>query len=283
MTGYDFEYNGNSLRDMGFIMVRPDDEDNFGLSRTVIKGNITPFKSTVPHFGTQYNDVLILNFFIIKNVTENYKNTKVTYYELRDIQAWLTSPKLPQSLYIDSYDNEKVIEYVGLFTDVTAFQNDHLNGLKLTFTCNSQYGYEYSRWVYKINSTDGVVKKIYNETDEFNEVVYPIFTISPTTTGEFSITNNSTDESINITFDDTATYTIDCKLRRILKDGSPVSLSSIGWNVTELVDQNDVGTGTYLLCWLPIYPGMNSITIKGNATLTIEYKTPLKVGGYINV
>ena len=31
MLGYDFHYNGGSLRENGFMMVKSDDEENFGL------------------------------------------------------------------------------------------------------------------------------------------------------------------------------------------------------------------------------------------------------------
>ena len=73
---------------------------NFALSRTVIKGTITPNKSSIPHFGTQYDDVLILHFFIVKNVQNDNRTTKVDFTELRDLQKWLTSPKLPCSLFV---------------------------------------------------------------------------------------------------------------------------------------------------------------------------------------
>ena len=73
MVGYDFHYNGGSLRDNGFMMVKAEDEENFGLSRTVIKGTITPNKSSVPHFGTQYDDVHILHFYC-QNVQEDYND-----------------------------------------------------------------------------------------------------------------------------------------------------------------------------------------------------------------
>ena len=85
---------------------------NFALSRTVIKGTITPNKSSIPHFGTQYDDVLILHFFIVKNVQDDYRNTKVDFIELRDLQKWLTSPKLPCSLFVDSYDQTDTVEYI---------------------------------------------------------------------------------------------------------------------------------------------------------------------------
>lgn len=283
MTGYDFQYNGDSLRDMGFIMVKPSEEDNFGLSRTVLKGNITPFKSSVPHFGTQYDDVLILNFLIVKDMTNDYSNTKVTYEDLRGLHRWLTSPQLPKSLYVSSYDDEKVIEYVGLFTDVSAFENDHLNGVALTFTCDSQYGYEYNKWKYKIATQIGISKTLYNDTDELNAPIYPTITIKPLASGDFTLVNTDTNETMSLSFSDTETYTIDCRLRRILKNGTPISLFSVGCSLTEITDQNDVGTGAYTMCWLPLYPGFNHLTMTGTVNITFEAKIPMKVGGYVNV
>ena len=167
MVGYDFHYNGGSLRDNGFMMVKSDDDESFGLTRTIVKGTITPNKSSVPHFGTQYDDVLILHFFIVKNVQEDYENTKVDFNELRELQKWLTSPRLPCSLFVESYDQTDTVEYVGLFTDVTPFENDFLNGLKLTFTCDSQYAYESEKRKITCNNSDrGTLKTIFCDSDE---------------------------------------------------------------------------------------------------------------------
>ena len=285
MIGYDFHYNGGSLRDNGFMMVKSDDEENFGLSRTIIKGTITPNKSSVPHFGTQYDDVLILHFFIVKNVQEDYRNTKVNFIELRELQKWLTSPKLPCSLFIESYDRSDTVEYVGLFTDVVPFENDYLNGLKLTFTCDSQYAYEFEkRKITCNNTTKGVTKSIFCDTDELNEVVYPTITIIPTKEGVFSIQNKETSEIMKFTLPLTySEYVIDCKLRRITGDGVPLSLSDVGWDVSSLLHQNAVNADTFMLYWLGLYPGVNNLVFKGYGTVIFEYKIPLKVGGYINV
>jgi len=285
MIGYDFHYNGSSLRDIGFMMVKSEEEENFGIARTVIKGNITPNKSSIPHFGTQYDDVLILHFFIVKNVQEDYKNTKVTYSELRELQKWLTSPKLPCSLFVESYDRSDSIEYVGLFTDVTPFENDHLNGLKLTFTCDSQYGYEFEKMkITCSNTSKGVAKNIFCDSDELNDVVYPKIIIIPSKAGLFSITNEKTSEVMSFTLPLTySEYVIDCKTRRITGDGVPLSLSDVGWNVASLLDQNGVNTDTFMLYWLGLYPGANNLRFKGYGTFMFEFKIPLKVGGYINV
>lgn len=285
MIGYDFHYNGGSLRDNGFMMVKSDSEENFGLARTIIKGKITPNKSSVPYFGTQYDDVLILHFFIVKNVQENYTNTKIDFTELRDLQKWLTSPRLPCSLFVESYDQTDTVEYIGLFTDVVPFENDFLNGLKLTFTCNSPYAYETeNRKIICNNSDRGILKTIFCDTDELNDVVYPTITIIPTQEGIFSITNEDTKETMKFTFSPTySKYVIDCKLRRVMGDGKPLSLSEVGWDISVLLNQSVTNADTFMLYWLALYPGANILRFKGHATILFEYKIPMKVGGYINV
>lgn len=285
MLGYDFHYNGGSLRENGFMMVKSDDEENFGLSRSIIKGAITPNKSSIPHFGTQYDDVLILHFFIVKNVQEDYKNTKLDFAELRQLQKWLTSPKLPCSLFVESYDRSDTVEYTGLFTDVTPFENDYLNGLKLTFTCDTQFAYESEKHKIKVNNTSkGIAKTIFCDSDELNELVYPTITIKPDREGAFSITNTKTSESMAFNLPLTySEYVIDCKLRRITGDGIPISLSAVGWDLSKLLNQGSVNSDSFQLYWLGLYPGYNSFNFKGYGTVTFEFKIPMKVGGFINV
>ncbi len=285
MVGYDFHYNGGSLRDNGFMMVKSDDDESFGLTRTIVKGTITPNKSSVPHFGTQYDDVLILHFFIVKNVQEDYENTKVDFNELRELQKWLTSPRLPCSLFVESYDQTDTVEYVGLFTDVTPFENDFLNGLKLTFTCDSQYAYESEKRKITCNNSDrGTLKTIFCDSDELNDVVYPTITVVPTKDGVFSITNEKTKETMQFTLSLAySKYVIDCKLRRILGDGKPLNLFDVGWDVSLLLNQSIANADAFTLYWLALYPGANKLRFKGSATVIFEYKIPMKVGGYINV
>lgn len=285
MVGYDFHYNGGSLRDNGFMMVKAEDEENFGLARTIVKGTITPNKSSVPHFGTQYDDVLILHFFIVKNVQEDYRNTTVNFTELRELQKWLTSPKLPCSLFVEPYDQTDTVEYVGLFTDVAPFENDFLNGLKLTFTCDSQYAYESEQRKVTCNNSDkGIIKTIFCDTDELNEIVYPKITIIPTQDGIFSITNEDTNETMKFSLSLTySKYVIDCKYRRILGDGIPLNLYDVGWNISEFLNQGVINADGFYLYWLGLYAGANRLRFKGHATVLFEYKIPMKVGGYINV
>lgn len=281
MIGYDFEYCGKYLRDFGFIMAKPDTEDEFGLNREIIKGTITPNKNSIPHFGVKYSDVLTLNIFIIKNVIEDKKNVVVSFDELRDLQAWLTSTKLPSSLKVESYDGN-IIEYNGIFTSVSPFYNNKLNGLKLTFSCDSQYGYE-NQSMKISNASSSVTKTFYCSSDELNECVYPTITILPKSSETFKIENLTDGGIMALDIPDKfEEIMIDCKLRRIIADGKNVSLSDVGWNITPISDQNEVNTGTFKIYWLGLKPGYTKLKFTGNGSFKIECKSPIKVGGFIS-
>lgn len=284
MVGYDFHYNGGSLRDNGFMMVKAEDEENFGLARTIVKGTITPNKSSVPHFGTQYDDVLILHFFIVKDVQEDYRDINVKFQEMRQLLKWLTSPKLPCSLFVESYDQTDMVEYIGLFTDVMPFENDFLNGFKLTFACNSQYGFESEKRKLTVNNTEKeITKVVFCDTDELNEFVYPKITFCPTQDGVLSITNEDTKETMKFKFSlGCKEYVIDCRYHRILGDGKFLNLYEVGWNISEFLNGDVPKNNGKYLYWLGLHSGSNRLCFKGHGTIELEYKLPLKVGGYIN-
>lgn len=279
MIGKDFLYNGKHLSEFGFIMVAPEETDSFGLTREAVKGTVSSDKTIVPHFGTKYTDVIVLNFFIIKNICSP-DNSIVTYQELRAVQSWLTSPKTPKQLIMEPAKYESV-EYYGLFTDVTSYEVYGLNGLKLVFTCNSPYAFE--NRMFSITSTNSISYSFVCDTDELEEAVYPSIAISPASTGSFSIKNDREDKTMSFSL--TKVYTtlvIDCKTKRIIGDNAPLSLFDIGWNAVETVDTNNVNTGVYELYWLRFWAGENQLEFKGNGKFDISYKVPIKVGGYAN-
>lgn len=283
MVGYDFYYNGASLRDNGYMIVKSEKPEDFGLSRTPIKGNITAYKNAPLHFGTVYNGVLVIHFLIIKNVQKNPSNIKISFDELRELQKWLTSPKMPQSLFVEAYENRGTFEYIGLFTDVVPFEVGHLYGVELTFTCISQYPYQTE--IKKIVCNDlekGIVKNVFCDTDELNEAVHPIVTIVPTEDQIFCITNDKSGETMKFHLSlEYSKYVIDCEQKCIWGDGKTLNLYEVGWNISDLLKENVDSDNSYLH-WLELYYGANKLTLKGKGTVTLEYKLPLKVGGYIN-
>ena len=59
-----------------------------------------------------------------------------------------------------------------------------------------------------------------------------------------------------------------------------LNLDEVGWSVYEITDYNNVNSGIFNLYWLRFVPNVNELTISGNGDFIIEYKTPVKVGGY---
>ncbi len=279
MIGYDFKYNNKCLRDFGFIMAKPDEEDNFGLSKSIVKGTTNPHRSIALHMGSYYEDVLTLNFFLIKDVVNDKDDFKISFDELRNLQTWLTSPKLPQSLYIETYDN-KCIEYVGLFSDITAVEYNELNGLKATFTCDSPYAFE----KLIITGKNGNVRRISCNTDELDEYIYPIISIKPNSVGTFSIYNKQTDDTLQITTtEEYDEIIIDERFQRILGDGSPLSFADVGWSVDTVIDYYSTASNAFTIPWLRIQPGVNLLTFTGDAKFNVTCKVPMKLGGFPNV
>lgn len=278
MVGCDFMYNGKYLSELNFIMAKPDEEDDFGLMKTIVKGSTNTHRNTAIHMGSYYENVLTLHFFLIKDVINDKKNTKIDFYELRNLQNWLTSPKLPQSLYLETFDH-KFIEYIGLFTEVTAKEYNGLNGLALVFTCNSPYAYEEASFVAKDGS------KVYFdcETDELDEYLYPKITITtyPLSEGIVTIANEQTGDSMTVDASEYNEVVIDCKLQRILGDGNPLTFDDIGWS--EEIQLSIMQNGLVRPPWLRLQSGVNTLTFSGEAKYKVSCKVPMKLGGYPNV
>ena len=284
MVGQDFLFDNKHLRDFGFVMAQPQDNDESGLNRKILKGTANMYRSQVVHYGTVYSDVIVLSLFIVK-FNCDYDDTQISLFELRKLQAWLTSSKLPQPLYIVSKKGT-LIEYNGIFTELSPYSFNGLNGIYLKFTCDSPFGYDVKK--VKIQADDakkGISKRIFCDTDEIGEYVYPHIQFYPNSAGKISFKNN-TDNGKIMSFTLSKKYNeliIDCKLKRIVADGIPLSLHDIGWNINQINDFNNVNTGIYKMYWFCLMPGKNNIDISGNGDFVITYKNLIKLGGLTNV
>ena len=223
MVGQDFIFGNKHLRDFGFVMAQPSDNDESGLNRDILKGTANMYRSQAVHYGTVYNSVITLPLFIVKFHCD-YEDTQISLYELRKLQSWLTSSKLPQSLFIAGREGN-LIEYHGVFTELSPYSYKGLNGLNLKFTCDSPFGYDTK--TIKIAADDaekGITKRIFCDTDEAEEYLYPVIQIYPKSSGNFTFQNKNDNDSImSLSFSKKYTeIIIDCKLKRIIADGQPL-------------------------------------------------------------
>ena len=275
----DFVYTRKRLSDFGMIMADPEEEDITGLSREILKGNVSSYRSEANHYGTTYSDVITLNFLIIKNpCNHNGDELRINKHELRKIESWLTFPQLPQSLYIIGEDGMQ-IEYDGLFTNISPYVINGLNGLKLVFTNKSPFAYIPHSIRLELNN-ENKDKIITCDTDEQREKVYPVLTYVPNKKGKLIIKNHSDNQILTLNFDKKyEKITIDCKLKRIIADNTPLSLSDVGFKIDTITDYNNVNTGIFNMNWIGLIEGVNNFSFQGDGILTFEYKTPYKLGG----
>ena len=279
MIGRDFEYNKKRLSDFGLIMANPDNEDTTGLSRDIIKGNVTIYRNEANHYGTIYNSVIVLNFFIVKDNCHT-EDHEITPLELRHLQSWLTSSKLPQDLYVVGDTGER-IEYFGIFTDITPYVCNGLNGLKLVFTCNSPFAYKTYNLKLKLSDiTEGIQKTIFCDCDEIGQIIYPTITFIPNGTDDLTMISKTENKIMTLKFSKQyEKIIIDCKMKRIIADDIPLTLSDIGYKIEEISDYNNVNTGIFNMYWFRLLDKKNELIFKGNGTLYIKYEIPEKLGG----
>lgn len=283
MVSSDFVFMGKHLKEFNFIMAKPNDEDTSGLTRNILKGATTMNRSQSIHYGTVYDNTIIIPMFIIRYDCID-DTSIITPYELRKIQTWLTRPKLPQPLYIMTKEGNMPIEYHGVFTDIQPYSYNGLNGLILTFTCDSPFAYDQRKIKIKSsNARNGVDKLIYCDTDE-NEFIYPCIYFYPNVAGQIEIVNNDENKTMKLTFSTKYNEVIiDCGIKTIVADGNVLSLSDVNFETVEITDFNNVNTGLYKMYWLRLKPFDNNVTIKGNGDFTIIYKNLWKLGGLIDV
>lgn len=284
MVGRDFLFNNKHLSDFGFVMAQPSEDDESGLNREILKGTANAYRNQTIHYGTVYNGVIVLPMFIVKYNCD-YEDSQISMFELRKIQAWLTSSKLPQSLYVITKEGT-MIEYRGIFTDISPYSYNGLNGLNLKFTCDSPFVYDTK--IVKVQAEDaktGITKRMFCDTDEIEEYIYPYIQYYPNAAGMVSFKNLNDNGNI-MSFTLPQKYNeviIDCKLKRIVADGKPLSLSDIEMNVERITDYNNVNTGIFRMYWLKLVSERNYVEIIGNGDFVITYKNLLKLGGLTNV
>lgn len=275
--GESFDYNGKNSKDFNLRMVRIDNLDvSVGLTREISKGPTNFYKKRANHYGTTYSDVLSFEIHLIKDECGD-EYSPFTKNDIRNINAWLTSPNVPKKLHVYNFEteNQEEYDYYGLFTDVAY---DFIGGdgnnlpaaIKLTFTCDSPFGYVSKTQI--VEATTNTLVTIQVENDEWEEYVFPLIKVETdnlegATERTFSIINTSdNDRTFSIKISDKNTFWIDSQKKTIYDELGLFDLSSL--NV------EDIG-----YFYLPrLLNGENNLIISGNCTLTFSWEECRKTG-----
>lgn len=267
--GKSFTYNGVSSTEFGVMLCAFDSVDppEIGLGREIQSGETTSIRPVANIYGTSYSQNLEFTLSIMKNDNTPFKRS-----EIRKINAWLTSPKLPKLFTVEDYDNMEIadedIDYYGIITSVTSAGSSDIEGLTYTLTCNAPYGF--SKEFAQLYSSVGTVTGTFDcQTDELEEYVYPKLVITPKATGSITITNKTDGmASLTIKAQNLNKIYIDCKHQIIKDDAGLLEIGSIFGE-----DESDI-------YWFRLLPNINDITINGQCDLMITCRFPRKVGEY---
>lgn len=279
--GQMFTYNGESSEAHGVIIAGMKTGDvPLGLSRNVTKSSINRFRHRTNTYGIEYADVLTFDIQLMKNPCfydeqENRMNftssddQRFTRDEIRALAKWLTSPKTPRIFHMYDDTGDEEFDYEGVFTNITP-QDNKIFTLTATFECNTPYAlspeqviwFEESSWV------------IPNPSDDLEDYVYPVITITPNTNpgGSYPITiTNVSDENRSITLKNMRYLDV------VVLDCQKMTLKNESGAILNIEDHIDFNTYVY---WPRLISGNNTITVDGSAEIEFKFRYPVKVGGY---
>lgn len=265
-----FIYNGKSTESIlssPLILASFDSIDSIkGSERNGENGETTILRPISNEYGTTYSNTPFEYSLVKQNGEIINKEEQVV------IERWLTSSKFSQNLQIIDLNGNIVCTYCGKFMS-TNWKPCGNGWAGVVFSFESKFPYPFKEFEYTYEIRGEETIDLNCDSDELEEYIYPIITITePNETAQVSIMN-ITDESnkMEITAYHELPMTFDC-LHCIPSDGTTngiISYADLGWT--------DVGN----IYWLRLLPGINKIKINGNADVTISFKCPFKrVGGW---
>lgn len=263
-----FTYNGISSKEFDLVLASFETINNFemGLNQSLITGDMNKYRNHQNYNGKKYGDVLSFQFSVIKTPYKNGKQQYITRNDVRKINKWMTRCDSPAILHFD--DDEEYIDYICLITDVdnTAYDG-RIVELKYTATCISPYGYSKLKTFETTTSTE-VNFSIVVDSDDTDSCIYPLITITPSSSGTVKIMNADANKSLYVYVKKELPITINCELQQFYDEIGLLSLEDIG-----IVDVSDI--------YIPsLKDGENNFSISGNCTVKFEWREPRKVGAY---
>lgn len=239
-----------------------------------LKNGILKYDSTY----TPYLDNGILKFSM--NYTADIKNGIIipndsdylTSNNVRIINAWLTSPQYPRLLKFigDDYFSEE-IEFFATITEVSTEHASLPYELTYTVTCDSQWGYT-PLILCKTTSSSTLTREysIQNNSDCWEDYVYPTIKVSPKSHGIITIKNKTdNDGTMKINALKSDDFYIDCRNLKIYD----ITKSIVSFEDLGIEDIDDI-------YWPRLAYGENIFEFTGDATFEISYREPRKVGTF---
>lgn len=238
-------------------------EDDLGMT----KENIETFIGNNPipiYTGDKFNDKLRPTITICKNpCVWSSEKMNFTEKDCREILRLLTCYRGYQWMRVlDCYDEGDDIWFRSKIMKVSYKKvGGRVVGLIIEMECDSCYGYSTTNNI-RINAKANTPFYIFNNTDDLQNYVYPVVTISPSSACNISlnnITENFTTEIKNVKANEI--ITIDSK-NQILSSNTIHNLLLNDFN----------------LKWIRLLPNKNEYRLNVDGTITFSFRAFRKVG-----
>jgi hypothetical protein len=193
----------------------------------------------------------------------NTDGSRITTEKERTLKRWLCHRGVFKWFQIDNEGYENIWYKVNI-SNPKLIDISGVVGMEFTATTDSSFGYSPILTKKFAITTDNKTVGFFITNDE-DDYIYPIVTITMNETGNLQMTNSTEVENRNLTINnvtDGEVITID--------SGLPDISSSISHDVYQDFNKH----------WLRFVDGKNSLTFNLNCTGTIQYREPRKVGLY---
>lgn len=258
-----FEYDGITLRDKGFVIC------DFGSKGNVTEssGSKITFKTVPAQLGqrfdltsARYDKCLEATFQICKDpcVSDDHE---IKDYEIRDIMRWLSRKEFHKLKFIDPEHRD--IFYEATFNVNKVEYDGIVYGLELEMTTNRPFAQREKIEVHIVNAEPKGTKAVSNLSDEIG-FIYPKMEITIKETGDLEIYNKLDDRTMKIK---------NCVAGEVITIDYPLIASSIEYHKI----QNDFNWD-YLRLVNTYKERRNVLTISIPCEITIEYYPIVKIG-----
>lgn len=243
-----FEYDGSS-------------DDSLGMTRTTIEEFLGDNPIPV-YLGDKYTDKLRPQITIVKNPCM-YSDDKMPFSEkdCRNIFRTMTGIRGYQWMKVVNDSDEDDIWFRAKINDVSVKRiNGVVYGIILSMECDSCFGWSNETNI-DLNFSANKSIKIYSNTDDLYNYIYPIVKITAKSNGTLqlrNITDNQITEIKNVKANET--ITIDSK-KEIISSSMPHNLLLNDFN----------------LKWVKLLPDENEYITNQNARVIFSYRVPRKV------
>lgn len=239
-------------------------ELDIGLDREEIKGDTTASRPIANDYATKYSSTIQFGILLVKSDCSD-----MTVTEQRKIAKWLTSPNTYKKLEFIKDGKTAAFYVMAKCLSYRPFIVNGVNGINVTFTCDSPFMYQDVTQTYTVK--DGDIITFENNSDCEDDYSYPIWELNSEIKQNILLTlmNNYTNESVTFLLKQNDRLEIDSNACTVRLASELVPIHKIGWESPEDI------------CFPKLINGENqiSITIKPANKLSISL-TPDDVDYY---